>query len=687
MEKEVAKKEIKHFKKSPLALFFFYLGDIVLLECVVRFALDVPFAGIGILFLLLFGSSLALLFTAICFLLPAKAGFVLSHVFMGLLMALYIVQLFYYSIFGTFLTVFSMLNGGDAMQYGDTIWTTLAQVWPFIALIALPGVVNIFFCKRLVFGRSVKTAIIAAALAVGVHFAGVGSIFAVGTGYFSPYEYYFHNSALTQSVDKLGLFTTVRLDVQRYLFGLPDMPPVQQEVQEEQQLEQTPEQEAQTPTPVPEQAGEAPAEEEAAIVEYGYNELEIDFDALMAQEEDAAIAGMHEYFGRLSPTRQNEHTGMFEGYNLITITAEAFAPYAIDKDLTPTLYKMQQEGFHFTNFYCPEWAVSTSDGEYVNCQGLIPKTGIWSMYMTAQKENYIPFTMGNQFSALGYQTNAYHNNSHTYYKRNISHPYMGYTFTAVGNGLEIEDTWPQSDYQMVEASLPDYIGDKPFHTYFMTVSGHMLYTWDGNAMSRKYRDLVEDLPLSEESAAYLACNIELDRAVELLLGELEKAGIADKTVISISPDHPPYGLSTDSISELIGHELERNFEYNESAWLLYCPGMEPEQIDEPCCSLDILPTLSNLFGLPYDSRLLMGRDVFSDAEPLAILGDRSWVTERARFNANTGEATMADGSEVDQAYIERINKTVADKFVYSPQIYDYDYYRIVLKPEEEAQEP
>ncbi len=684
-EPQQTKKEIKQWKHSPLWLFAFFWCSIIFYECVARLIFGIPFWGIGLLFIALFSGAVALFATALCFLVPAKAGFVVSHVFMGLLMALYILQIFYYSIFNTLLSIFSMLHGGDALQYGDTIWTTLARVWPFIALIALPGVLYLFVCKRIAFSRSLKTTLIAAAAAILVQFIGIGSLFAAGTGFFSPYSYYYQMGEMTQSADKLGLLTTIRLDAQRYVFGMPDAPAPIAPPEEPPTPAPTA---TPAPTPTPTEAtGETPGQTQAAKtpeptpIVYDYNELPIDFESLAAQTDDGFLKEMHAYFGNLAPTRQNEYTGMFEGYNLITITAEAFAPYAIDPVLTPTLYKMQQEGFNFTDFYCPEWGVSTSDGEYVNCLGLIPKQGVWSLYLTGKNNNALPFALGNQFSTLGYKTNAYHNNSHTYYSRDISHPHMGYTYTAVGNGLEIDNTWPQSDYQMIEASAPDYIGTAPFHTYYMTVSGHMLYSWGGNAMSRKHQALVEDLPLSEESKAYLACNIELDRAMELLLQKLEEAGVAEKTVISISPDHPPYGLAQESLDELIGHKMEKNFEYNKSVWLLYSPGMEPQEVADPVCSLDILPTLSNLFALPYDSRLLMGRDVFSDTEPFVLLGDRSWISPLATFNANTGEVIPRIGAPADDAYVERMNAQVAAKFTYSPKILDYDYYGIVL-PEE-----
>ena len=184
---------------------------------------------------------------------------------------------------------------------------------------------------------------------------------------------------------------------------------------------------------------------------------------------------MHQYFSSLPPTYKNEYTGKYKGYNLILITAESFSPYAIHKDVTPTLYKMANEGYKFTNFYNPIWEVSTLDGEYVACTGLLPKRNIWSFYKSGS--NSMPFVMGNQLNKLGYKTMAYHNHTYDYYERQISHPNMGYEYKGIGNGLELSNAWPRSDLEMLEKTIPEYIDHEPFHTYYMTVSGHMQYNF------------------------------------------------------------------------------------------------------------------------------------------------------------------------------------------------------------------
>lgn len=673
----LSKKQV--FRFDRLYLFFWFFCSFVFCESILRVLTDPPFFGVGFIFILLFGAAAALLLAALCSLLPRLPSLILALVFMGLMEIIYTVQMFYYFMFKTFFTVFSMFNGGDALQFGGNIWGTLANTWMWVALMLAPIILFAIFGRKAPRESSWKASAILAAAAVGLHFLTVALLPAFGNSFFTPYDYYYNNQSINQSVDKLGLLTTFRLDAKRYLFGMEEASAEPSVVETTAELPSV----APTPVPTPQSVTSALADEKAAATqtpepEYGYNVLDIDFVKLAESTDDPTLKEMDLYFGNVAPTRQNDHTGMFEGYNLITITAESFAPYAIDKELTPTLYKMANNGFVFTDFYCPEWPVSTSDGEYVNCLGLIPKPGVWSLYLSGKWEHSLPFALGNQFREQGYNTFAYHNNSYTYYDRHISHPNMGYEYKGLGNGLEVDKTWPESDLQMIDVTTDELISNQPFHAYYVTVSGHMIYSWGGNDMSTKHQVEVESLGLSEPAAAYIACNMEMDRAMELLLQRLEEAGIADKTLIVISADHPPYGLEKDEVSELIGHDVENTFEYNQNTLIMYCEGMESETIDKPMCSLDILPTVSNLFGLPYDSRLLAGKDIFSDSAPLAILGDRSWVSDIARFNSNTGEVIPVDGNVVDPAYVDAVNQDVANKFSYSKLIFEQDYYAHVL---------
>lgn len=664
-----AEKTVRQRKKLPsVFLLVFYYVSLLFSELVFRASVSEHFWGVGLLFIVLFSVPAALLFYGLSIILPEKANFAVAVALTAITAVLYGSQLVYNKIFSTFYTAFSLANAGQVTQFWKETLSAIFRNLPVILLLLLPLIfLCVFLRKRVSFCKQPLTVPITALVCILItHFLAVACTNLTGKDQFSPYDMYFKTSSVDYSMDSLGMLTTMRIDMQRTAFGFsPELDdPVDADDPNDGIIEDTG---AETTKPDDSQN----PEDEHKV--YPPNVMQIDFEELINSESDETIQKMHKYFSTVAPTKQNEKTGSEKGNNLILITAEAFSQYVIDKDLTPTLYKMATEGYQFKNFYTPIWGVSTSDGEYVACQGLIPKDGVWSFWKSS--ENLLPFVMGNQLKAIGYSTNAYHNNTYTYYHRDESHPNMGYIYKGAGNGLDVKKTWPESDLEMMEKSVDDYINNKPFHAYYMTVSGHLEYTYLGNMMASKNREYVQDLPYSDACKAYLACNIELDRAMEYLLKRLDEAGIAENTLIAISADHYPYGLTTEEISELAGHKVEENFELYRNAFILYRKGMQGEVIERPCSSLDILPTISNLLGLEYDSRLLMGRDMFSDSMPLIIFQNRSWITDKAMYNAKTKDVTQLTDLPVSDEYVTRIKKIVNDKFTYSAKILETDYYR------------
>ena len=124
---------------------------------------------------------------------------------------------------------------------------------------------------------------------------------------------------------------------------------------------------------------------------------------------------------------------------------------------------------------------------------------------------------------------------------------------------------------MMQVTLPAALEKENFHLYYMTVSGHMNYTFAGNRMSTKHKATIQALRpnLSEEAQAYIACNIELDHAMEYTLQALEQAGKLDKTLIVLTTDHYPYGLKPETMSELLGHTVDQKFEMFKNNLIIY----------------------------------------------------------------------------------------------------------------------
>ena len=74
----------------------------------------------------------------------------------------------------------------------------------------------------------------------------------------------------------------------------------------------------------------------------------------------------------------------------------------------------------------------------------------------------------------------------------------------------------------------------------------------------------------------------------------------------------------------------------------------------------------------------MGRDIFSDAEPLVMFRNRSWITDQATYNASTNTITSLTDTPVSDEYVRRISNEVSNRFTVSTRILDYDYWRILF---------
>ena len=419
-------------------------------------------------------------------------------------------------------------------------------------------------------------------------------------------------------------------------------------------------------------------------VVYLRNELPVDFDSLIETTDSETLKNVYKYLSDQQGSYQNEYTGIFEGKNLILICAEAFSKEVIDPVLTPTLYRLANNGIVFEDYYQPAWGGSTSSGEYSVLTGIIPVEQVNSVYSAIDKD--LKFTLGNQLKTLGYYSAGYHDGEYTYYDRHKTHMWFGYdSWMGRGNGMEkgCPFTWPESDLDMFKYTVPMFIEQEHFNIYYMTISGHANYSVSANAMSDKNWEAVKDLDYSYPVRSYIASNLELEYAMEYLIDALEEAGKADDTVIVLTADHYPYGLedstawavSGDCLANLYGYKADSNPARDHNALIIWCGSLEdsdPIVVSEPVYSLDIVPTLSNLFGFEYDSRFLVGRDVLSKEKPLVIWQDHSWMTDRGYYDAVANTFTPKNDVEVSEVYIETIKSRVQNKFALSRAMHSYD---------------
>lgn len=577
------------------------------------------------------------------------------------LSVLFIAQIINYRFYGNVISIYSIIHGGQVFGFLSAIFSVLWQNITCVILLLIPIPLYIIFNKKIETDNlSWKVILKKNSLLIIVFILSLLSLQTDKKEIYSAKNLYYYRHAPLETVKKLGMLTTLRLDLERTITGFEEnltkvtdlnLPEVKEDTKNEDKIK--------------------------------YNIEDIDFLKLAEEETKTEIKNIHYYMANETPTKQNKYTGMFKDKNLIVITAEAFSPIAVNKALTPTLYKLVNQGFTFTNFYSPIYYVSTSDGEYVSLTSLLPKESVWSFYKSSK--NYLPYVYGNVFKNLGYDTYAFHDGQYKYYDRNLSHPNMGYKYMACGNGLEKLmncKKWPQSDLEMINATFDMYSNEEKFVAYYMSISGHLEYNFYGNNMANKNKALVADTEYSDKIKAYIACQIELDKALEELINKLKEKDILDDTVIVLSADHYPYGLTNDDINSVTPLE-DAKFDIHKNNLIIWSNTMKKNiKIDKIAESLDILPTILNLFGINYDSRLLIGKDILSDTDGLVILNDRSWITKYGKYNASTQKFTSLTEEEIPENYVNKINEIVANKFVISKNILDTNYYKHVFKEEQ-----
>ena len=646
--------EVKENKLDKYNKIIISLINILYLELIYHLFVFKTFEFKSILFITLFSLLTSLFIDLITSFFNKKLN---KWLFIGInafIYVLFLAQYINFKFYGNIISVYSVFHGGQVFGFFGAIWAVIKENIFRCLLLFIPVSLLFIFHKKIKSESFNPKILWKKALVLLITFIITVLSLNLDTkkSIYTAKNLYYNQHYPNQMAQTFGILTTMRLDLERTISGF-----------EEKTIE----------------VAETPDKEVNKNPKIEYNVADIDYDSLIKNETNEEIKNIHNYVKSSTPSEKNIYTGMFKGKNLIAIVAEAFSPIAVNKDLTPTLYKLVNSGFVFNNFYTPVYYVSTSDGEYVTLNSLLPKESVWSF--SKSSKNYLPYAYGNLFKEMGYTTYAFHDGTYKYYNRHLSHPNMGYTYKACGNGLEKSmkcKIWPQSDLEMINATYDYYKDSEHFMTYYMTISGHLQYNFYGNNMSYRNRELVKDLDKSTAIKAYIAAQKELDKALEELLNKLEADGKLDDTVIVLSADHYPYGLTTDQISEVMNIE-DSKFEVHKNNLVIWSSTMkEPIEINKYGESLDILPTVLNLFGIDFDSRLLMGRDLLSNSDGLVIFNDRSWITDKGKYNASTKVFTPFNNEQVDEDYIESINTKVYNKFVISKNILETNYYKYVF---------
>lgn len=402
------------------------------------------------------------------------------------------------------------------------------------------------------------------------------------------------------------------------------------------------------------------------------------WDSLLAEESDESILSIDNFLKNKPVSDYNDYTGIFEGKNLIMIMIEAFDYMAIDKQLTPTLYKMKNEGWFFNNYYTPKYSCTTGESEFISLTSLVPENNTCAP--NDYKNNTYPGNVFNLFKQEGYYTSAYHNWKDEFYERRKLYANMGNENYYNYDDLEFSyhHGWP-SDVELFDYSYELFKDKAPFMSLIVTSTTHFPYdqtSWSADLNLDRINEIHPDYPLNVKR--YLSKAMILDAGLNHLLTNLENDGILDDTVIIMYADHHPLKTDYSTINTYSNSGYDRlayDQAIDRSPLIIYGGNIETTTYTNVMSTFDILPTLANLFDLTYDPRYYMGMDYFADEENIVIFANGSWVINDGYYSNIKETYTSFNDNVLSDEKIKYYNTIVQNSINASSKILRKNYFK------------
>lgn len=385
--------------------------------------------------------------------------------------------------------------------------------------------------------------------------------------------------------------------------------------------------------------------------------------------------------------KENKYTNIFENKNVLVIHAESMQTFPMNlkfnnKEVTPNLNKLANEGLFFNNFYAEVGVGTSSDSEFTFNTSLMPSTK-GTAFVNYFDREYV--AIPNLLRKKDYYTFSMHANTGDFWNRNNMYKALGYDKfyskesylidEEIGLGLSDESFFKQSIEKLKE--IKDKRGS-PYYGLLITLSNHTpfndlelteefdtsitLKTEDGIIV----RDYLEGTTMNN----YLRSVHYADKAIGDFVSGLEAEGLLDNTVLIIYGDHDArlsyneFNLlyNYDPVNDKVKEETDNgyipyskyNYELDKKVPLIIWTKDKEinEIVNTPMGMIDVLPTVGNMLGIHSDFQL--GKDIFSlDSEDnTVVFVDGSYLTSKIYYNAPKSEIYAIINNVVSEEYIK-----------------------------------
>lgn len=434
---------------------------------------------------------------------------------------------------------------------------------------------------------------------------------------------------------------------------------------------------------------------------------------------DKALKKVTDYYkeNKYTPSN-NEYTNIFKGKNIIVIHAESMQKFAMDltfnnKEVTPNLNKLANEGIFFSNFYSQVGVGTSSDAEFTFNTSLMPSTK-GTVFVNYFDRDYI--SIPKLLKEQGYYTYSMHANTGEFWNRNTMHKSLGYdkfynkdSYTideTIGLGLSDKSFFRQSVDIMKQIKEEE---NKPFYSLLIMLSNHTPFS--DLALMEDYKTTI-DVTIDNQTVTrdylnnttmgnYLRSVHYADSAIGEFIDNLDKEGLLENTVLVIYGDHDArldfedfnllynYDPMTDTIKTendegyipytKYNYELDRKVPF-----IIWTKDQNYNlNVNTPMGMIDVLPTLGNMVGIHSDYQL--GKDVMNikgDDNTVTFI-DGSFLTSKVYYNSPKGEIYSINNEPITEEYIKERAKKSSDLIEVSNDIITYDFIKEIKKQKEE----
>lgn len=319
----------------------------------------------------------------------------------------------------------------------------------------------------------------------------------------------------------------------------------------------------------------------------------------------------------------NHYKGMFKGKNLIALQVESLENFVINQkvngqEITPTLNKLLSQSLYFDNIYEQNNSGTSSDCDLMVNTSVFP-IRVGSTFFGYPGTNYN--TLYKLLRNEGYKTISTHPEGPGNWNWTEAHKSFGVdkiwdiskfnVDEIIGLGLSDESYLNQIAKKLKNEP-------EPFYTFLVTLTSHGPFEMPED---KKYLNLPKELD-KNMLGSYFQSIRYTDEAIKEFLERLKQEGLLEDTVVMIYGDHG--GVHKFYNDKITNAPLEGDWWKDDDKkipFIIYNPGTKGEVINKAGGQVDFLPTISYLLGLDrnkFDSTS-MGRVLVNTNKDTTVL--------------------------------------------------------------------